>query len=105
MDCEGCEWELIDPQRVPQLASWDVLCELHTARGADPFPVLAKRLVATHSARRIAARPRDPDAYPALRSYTYAERAGVLSERTSDSGWALLLSNGLRSVESHAGIC
>jgi hypothetical protein len=103
MDCEGCEWELIDPQRVPQLASWDVLCELHTARGADPFPVLSDRLLATHSAHWIAVQPRDPDAYPALQSYNYDERVGVLSERTSDAGWALFLSNGLRSSESREG--
>jgi len=86
-DCEGAEYHLIDPARVPGLDAADVLLELHHANGVDPRAHWERQLSATHDLTFINVAGRDPALYPELRCIPPSRRQDVLFERTEVSGW------------------
>lgn len=62
MDCEGCEGELLDPARVPELARCDIIAETHDCFVPNVTDTLIRRFRDTHEVEVIRAGPRDPAA-------------------------------------------
>lgn len=90
-DAEASEYDLLDPAAVPELASWDMLVELHRRSSiGEPRAWATRTFQSTHAVSFIDAEPRLPSAYPELRVLPSEHRAGVLLERTDPFGWALL---------------
>jgi len=50
IDCEGAEFELLDPERDPSLVAADIIVEIHEDHG-DPLE-LAQRFTSTHTINR-----------------------------------------------------
>jgi hypothetical protein len=63
-DVEGYEVELLDPARVPALASTDLLVEVHDSRVAGCRDLIAARFSATHRVTAIGQRRRQLTDYP-----------------------------------------
>lgn len=69
VDCEGCEREMLDPARIPELQDADVLVELHEFLDPEIASSLAARFMSTHDITLIQAVPRSGhDAPQELRS-------------------------------------
>jgi len=66
IDCEGCEAELADPERVEWLRRASLLVELHTAIDAAIEQRLVERLSATHETTVVRARPPWAGRWPEL---------------------------------------
>lgn len=80
-DCEGAEFELLQPGLVPALRAADILVELHDWLVPGTTAAIVERFRDTHDIRLIDTQPRDPDAYPQLRGLNPAERRLVVDER------------------------
>ncbi len=68
VDCEGCELEVLRPDRVPGLRHAHVIVELHDHLVPGISTVLSERFAPTHTEQRIAARPRILDEHPEMRT-------------------------------------
>ncbi len=66
MDCEECEAELVDPERVPWLAQASILVELHACSDGEIGPHLRQRLAPTHETTIVRAEPRWASRFPEL---------------------------------------
>jgi hypothetical protein len=53
VDCEGGEFELLDPIRVPSLSRATIIVELHYARMKSSVPALEERFIDTHHVASI----------------------------------------------------
>ncbi len=73
-DCEGCERELIDPRKVPALASTTLLLECHDFIDASITQTLVDRLSPTHELTGIREGARDPNAVPFLQRLNSLDR-------------------------------
>lgn len=90
-DAEGYERELLDPGRVPRLAGWPVLVELHDFLDPSITPTVARRFEATHDVRMIDEQPRSGLDVPELRDVGRRSRAALLDEyRPARMQWAYL---------------
>jgi hypothetical protein len=92
-DCEGCELEVLDPKRIPQLMYCDLLVEIHdlSPRGPSSFEVMNSRFVETHTITPINIKSRDPRHFPELEKLNELEVESVLSQRRLYSvGWIFL---------------
>jgi hypothetical protein len=87
-DCEGCEYELLDPRRVPSLRTATLIVELHEAPG-QPEEFL-ERFGATHRTTLIESEPRDPGHYRELDGLADYDRALAVFERPFTMSWAVL---------------
>lgn len=63
-DVEGYEAELLDPQRVPSLASADLLVEVHDSRVQGCRDLILERFAPTHTTTAIAQQRRSMKDYP-----------------------------------------
>ena len=89
-DCEGCELELLDPERVPALARTQLLVELHDIIHAGVTATLSRRLGRSHDMRVLDPEPTDPAEHPELEALAAGERSLVLEEdRPPGMQWAL----------------
>ncbi|HET8712397.1 MAG TPA: hypothetical protein VFM23_01805 [Gemmatimonadales bacterium] len=96
-DCEGCEYTLLDPARVPGLAHSNLIIELHhTADPAQPEKLLAP-FRATHDVAIVPFTPTCAARERILAALALEEdRALVRAERTMpDQAWAVLKSRAL----------
>lgn len=66
LDCEGCESELADPERIPWLARASLLIELHASVDAEIEQRLTSRLSPTHETTVIGCRPPWAGRFPEL---------------------------------------
>jgi hypothetical protein len=89
-DCEGCEYDLLQPGALPGLVSCDFLVELHRRRELSPRRHFTDLFGKTHRITFIDTRRRDPSAYPELAGFTTAELDALFFERTDHYGWAHL---------------
>ena len=87
-DCEGCEYELLDPGRAPSLRDTTLLVELHDQPG-QPEEFL-ERFRKTHRTTAITSEPRDPADYRELDGLPDDDRSLALFERPHTMTWALL---------------
>ena len=81
MDCEGCELDLLRPERTPSLRSATLLVELHDFVDARISSVILARFARTHSSRLFTTRPRILSDYPVLQDLDPADRAVAVHER------------------------
>jgi hypothetical protein len=92
-DCEGCELEVLDPTRIPQLAYCDLLVEIHdlSPSGPSSFEVMNSRFAETHTITPINMKSRDARHFPELEALSEVEVGVVLSQRRLYSvGWMFL---------------
>lgn len=92
-DCEGSEQELLDPDRVPGLATTDLLVELHDILRPGLSQALLPRFASTHQLALFDQRPRSrADLPPALADcLSDAQCAHTLDEgRPAPMQWAWL---------------
>jgi hypothetical protein len=92
-DCEGCELEVLNPTRIPQLTYCDLLVEIHdlSPSGPSSFEVMNSRFAETHTIAPINMKGRDPRHFPELETLNKLEVETVLSQRRLYSvGWMFL---------------
>lgn len=86
-DCEGGEYELLDPAKIAWLRDADILVEVHQMHGLDGRAVLKARFAETHDITAIEVRQRDSSLYPELAGFDPRDREALLFERTDLGGW------------------
>jgi hypothetical protein len=104
MDCEGAEFELLDPQAAPSLARADVIVELHPHRCPAIEEKLTARFRSTHALERIAQTSTQLKLTHAhLPAILHAsDRHRVVDERrTPDVGWLCLRPHGDYAQTEH----
>jgi SAM-dependent methyltransferase len=93
-DCEGCEAQILDPDRVPQLRESTLVVELHDFIDPTIPATVLGRFEESHSATLFEAQPRyirDYEELPNLPGTSYLQQEMVLSEhRPTRMRWALL---------------
>jgi Ribosomal protein L11 methyltransferase (PrmA) len=97
MDCEGAEFELLDPKAAPSLARADIIVELHPHRCPAIEEKLTARFRSTHAVERIAqtstqlklTHARLPAIFHASDSHRAADE-----RRTPDVSWLCLRAHG-----------
>ncbi len=89
MDCESCEYELLDLERAPSLKRADILVEIHEYQGGqNGANVLTARFAATHDSTVIPSVPRRAEDYPALNFLRDpAARQRAVTEREGHQDW------------------
>jgi hypothetical protein len=88
-DCEGCELDLLRPDRHPLLRAATLLVELHDSVDPTSTSQILRRFARTHDAELISSEPRDPERYEELAGIPEGEAHLVLWERAVGS-WGLL---------------
>lgn len=90
-DCEGCEQDLLDPEKTPGLAHCTLLIELHDFIVPDLTPCLVARFRKTHTVQLIDTVERDPAKYAVLSNVEPADRYPAVREgRPAAMQWAYL---------------
>jgi hypothetical protein len=92
VDCEGCEYELLDPEKLPALQACDILVELHSCGGASPRDIMGQRFATSHDIAFVDVESRGSVNDANLDGLNAAEREAILLERTGRDGWAYLRS-------------
>ena len=92
MDCEGCEDELLDPQKAPKLLETDIILEIHDFTDPTLNSRIRSRFSASHTITEYAYHPRNPDEVPEVRFLkTEAQRQLAVMERdTMVQNWLYL---------------
>jgi hypothetical protein len=92
VDCEGAEYDLLDPLKTPQLLSADLLIELHDFMDPRITPAIVERFRASHAITMYTARQRDISKYPELISHFGFKKASFLIKERDLIGqqWAFL---------------
>lgn len=97
-DCEGCELELLQPDKLPNLKHFDLLVELHDYSRAGPTvsQIFYSRFSETHSVEVINMKYENPCDHLKLETLSPAEWRAIVSEKRRFSvGWVFLESKGL----------
>ena len=90
-DCEGCEFDLLQPEIVPGLKSSDILVELHDFVDPRITPTLIARFQPTHDITLIDSEERDPSIYDALQDFGPKDRRIAVAEfRDGKMQWAFM---------------
>ena len=90
-DCEGCELQLLDPARAPELMKSDLLVELHDMIVPNITPTMLSRFTETHEIILIDAEERDPSAFPILKDFDLlTQRTAVAEFRDGPMQWGYL---------------
>lgn len=93
-DCEGYELDLLDPAKIPALATADLLVELHDILHPGITPVLLERFSGSHGIQMIDSTERNPEAYPQLHFLSPPQQEIALSEfRNGPQQWAFMTPN------------
>lgn len=93
-DCEGCELELLRPDRHSLLRTANLLVELHDAVDATITPTILGRFAETHEAEVIHAEGRDPSNYGRLAGMAERDARLAILERLGPASWAVLRPRG-----------
>jgi hypothetical protein len=89
-DCEGCEGDLLDPERAPALRTADLLVEIHVEKIPAIAETLLARFASTHAATRYVMSDH-AGAFPEVLSRLAPEdRSLALFERTERTEWLWL---------------
>ena len=90
-DCEGCEVELLDPGRVPRLASCPIIVECHDLLVPDSTRTLAGRFASTHSVEVVPQGARNPSGVAFMRMLPELDRWLLVCEnRRCVMNWLVL---------------
>lgn len=88
-DCEGFEWELLDPNQVPSLRRAAMLVELHRGAGLPVVDRFRERFQGTHEIQFINAISRDGTENRLIESWKENDRLLASNEMRSDGQtWA-----------------
>lgn len=79
-DCEGCEFELLDPAQVPSMRRAHLLVEVHEQAHPGALETLRSRLAATHQVVEVTETGRNPHDYEVLRPMDSIDKWLVLCE-------------------------
>ncbi len=91
LDCEGCEVELLDPDRAPPLRHATLIVELHDFIDQRSSSRIMDRFGTTHRIERVPAEPRHCDEFPDLEFLGWKQREIAVSEfRFRPMEWAVL---------------
>lgn len=91
MDCEGCEYDLLDPDNAPMLRRAMILVETHGFRCKTCKEVIQQRFASTHTIQRVEMRPRNATECPYTNhGLTEGERAAVVDEIRPFEYWLFL---------------
>lgn len=92
-DCEGAEWDVLDPNRVEQLLRSDLIVELHEHIRPGVTSLILKSFSRSHEIELISTRDRDPTDYPVLDVVAKEDRAWAVREgRPVAMQWAVMRS-------------
>jgi hypothetical protein len=83
MDCDGPEYDLLDPDTAPALRRADIIVECHDYLDPRITPALMQRFENTHAIEKITSRLREPrlDRYPGLDALPAEHWREALHER------------------------
>ncbi|MFC1523348.1 methyltransferase domain-containing protein [Thermodesulfobacteriota bacterium] len=84
MDCEGCERDLLNLEKVPNLIACDILVELHDYIHSGISDIIKKRFSSSHETEVILSRKRNPDDYPEINHLSWEEQCYALTEFRPD---------------------
>jgi hypothetical protein len=93
-DCEGCEFDLLNPEKIKELKNFDFIIEIHELNRHNPtaFQIMQSRFYRTHNIININVQKRNPENYKLLDSFTELEKKALLNEgRFNCVGWMYLL--------------
>ncbi len=88
IDCEGAEFDILDPVVAPGLAGSWLLVELHDFVDPRITPELRRRFGKTHQIEIIDAAPRHPRDFPSLSAFPPAQQRLALDENRNCHGIA-----------------
>jgi SAM-dependent methyltransferase len=80
VDCEGAEFELLDPARVPETLHCDMIIECHDFAKPGTTEVLKKRFSASHDIADVVEGPRDPCQFVTMRGWHSIDRWLAINE-------------------------
>jgi hypothetical protein len=80
VDCEGCEFDVLRPDRVPSLSGATMLVELHDFVDPQISLSVLTRFRPTHSISVVPVRQRVTTDYPALQNFASSDRAIAVDE-------------------------
>src|SRR5262249_31066438 len=104
-DCEGAELELLRPDAIPNLASADILVELHDFIDPSTSPVICERFSATHRVQIVHGQSRNLESnpfllskYPFLAGLKHKDRQTFIRDsRPPGMNWAFFRHNSVRT--------
>ncbi|MEN1681136.1 MAG: hypothetical protein AAGJ46_16235, partial [Planctomycetota bacterium] len=86
--CEGGEYELLDPGKLPQLTGAAILAEVHTRNEHEGPQVFQDRFGDTHEVEVLTLAQRDPESIAKRFWLTDAEASQVMDEyRVYGNAW------------------
>jgi hypothetical protein len=80
VDCEGAEFELLDPARVPETLYCDMIIECHDFMKPGTTEVLKKHFSASHDIVDVLEGPRDPCQFATMRDWQSIDRWLAVNE-------------------------
>lgn len=90
-DCEGYEFELLDPSKVPALLCSDAIVEMHEHTRPGLTTAIVERFRSTHRVQLISSQSRQATDFPCLDFLKPADQARALDEmRVYPQQWAYL---------------
>jgi len=90
-DIEGAEHDLLDPEKAPALAGFDIQLELHRRFEAPQIQELLSRFSETHEIRKILPSVRDIEAYPEIRNLAHLDQLLAFWEfRRGPNPWVFM---------------
>lgn len=92
-DCEGYEFELLNPAKVEGLKNADMIVEIHPDQDNNTVSHFAERFSATHEIDVITSEKRTINDWPsriASNKMTDVEKLQALNERPSSQQWVIL---------------
>jgi Ribosomal protein L11 methyltransferase (PrmA) len=98
-DCEGAEFDLLDPSRVPSLSLADMMIECHDLYRPGCQKELAERFAESHEVVSVAEGARDPNRYECLTSLPSLDRwLAVCEFRPERISWLICRSRGRKAT-------
>jgi hypothetical protein len=104
-DCEGCEWDLLDPAAAPNLRRAMLLVETHEMCRAGVHAEIRRRFADSHEQTEIACRERSAADLPAGVTLTPEDAARVMDEaRLAKQAFLFLVPRGYDSGGTGGGV-
>jgi len=85
VDCEGAEIQLLDPSKIPELNSCDIIVECHDFLNRAITKSLKERFAQTHNVEEIIEGGRDPNSLPCLRRMQSFDRWIAVNENRPET--------------------
>ncbi|MBV8206462.1 MAG: hypothetical protein JO041_06695 [Acidobacteria bacterium] len=102
VDCEGAELQLLDPAKVPELRSADILVEFHDYLNPELSGTILRRFEQTHRHEIVPQERPSAALYPLLSPLSPEDQACFLNEpRLPGMTWGFLRSNQARAEALH----